>query len=191
MFRIFLYVYPVNPPTSTLTTTLTTTLTPPAAAVVPCAHADHQRPATVPSGGQMEMDGSEGDYVIYIYINHNIYLFYYITLSIALYIYTYHHIYLSTILLHIYIYTYTYYLCLYTLYVKMILSHNWGIVCKIYDWCITMRPWSWDLTNQHDDFDPWCVSGSWYEMFTPTGPANFLNYWGWPLGGSSHLVSGL
>ena len=122
VFHMFLYVFPVNPPTSTLTTSST----PPAAAVVPCAHAGHQRPATVPSGGQMEMDGSEGDYVIYIYIHIIIYIY-------LLYYYTH---------THIYIYTYTYYVCVYTLYVTMILSHNWGIVCKIYYWCIIMRPWS-------------------------------------------------
>ena len=99
---------------------------------------------------------------IYIYISSYIFIYYTITHT------------------YIYLYTYTYYVCVYTLYVTMILSHNWGIVCKIYYWCITMRPWSWDLTNQHDDFDQWCVSGSWYDMFTPTWPANFLNYWGWP-----------
>ena len=120
LFHIFLYAFPGNPPTSTLTTTST----PPAAAVVPCAHAGHQRPATVPSGGQMEMDGSEGDYVIYIYISSYIFIYYTITHT------------------YIYLYTYTYYVCVYTLYVTMILSHNWGIVCKIYYWCITMRPWS-------------------------------------------------
>jgi len=87
LFHIFLYAFPGNPPTSTLTTTST----PPAAAVVPCAHAGHQRPATVPSGGQMEMDGSEGDYVIYIYISSYIFIYYTITHT-YIYIFIYIHI---------------------------------------------------------------------------------------------------